>query len=82
MLKKELFGLVETMNAMGLSDDSILKRTTISEINYFHDDIITEHGLQMLEKKFNIKCAESFHSGIFKFFYLMASIKSIIIVNS
>ncbi|XP_046850711.1 uncharacterized protein LOC124444171 [Xenia sp. Carnegie-2017] len=63
--KKELFGLVETMNAMGLSDDSILKRTTIFEINCRYDDIITEHGLQMLEKKFNIKCAESFYSAEF-----------------
>ncbi|XP_046851162.1 uncharacterized protein LOC124444595 [Xenia sp. Carnegie-2017] len=64
-VKKELFGLVETMNAMGLSDDSKLKRTTISKINHCHDDIITEHGLQMLEKQFNIKCAESFFSAEF-----------------
>ncbi|XP_046850707.1 uncharacterized protein LOC124444169 isoform X2 [Xenia sp. Carnegie-2017] len=57
-VKKELLDLVETMNAMGLSDDSKLKRTTISEINYRHGNDITEHGLRMLEKKFGKKCAD------------------------
>lgn len=70
------------MNAMGLSDNSRLKSTTVFEINYRHDDIINEHGLQMFEKKFNIKCAGSFYPGNFKFFYPMASNKNIIIVNS
>ena len=65
-VKKEIFELVETMNSMGLSNKSNLKHTTISEINYHHTESITEHGLQMLEKKFRIKCADitSFHAGI------------------
>ncbi|XP_046850128.1 uncharacterized protein LOC124443684 [Xenia sp. Carnegie-2017] len=69
-VKKELLELVVTMNLMGLSDDSKLRSITISEINCRHGDDITEHGLQMLEKKFGIKCAESFYPGIFKWLYL------------
>ncbi|XP_046850122.1 uncharacterized protein LOC124443682 [Xenia sp. Carnegie-2017] len=66
-VKKELLDLVETMNAMGLSDDSKLKRTTISKIKNRHGNDITEHGLQMLEKKFGIKCGDfkSFQEAAF-----------------
>ncbi|XP_046852782.1 uncharacterized protein LOC124446034 [Xenia sp. Carnegie-2017] len=66
-VKKEILELVETMNSMGLSNKSNLKHTTISEINYHHTDSITEHGLQMLEKKFRMKCADitSFHAAEF-----------------
>ncbi|XP_046850710.1 uncharacterized protein LOC124444170 isoform X2 [Xenia sp. Carnegie-2017] len=64
-VKKELLELVVTMNSMGLSDDSKLRSITISEINCRHGDDITEHGLQMLEKKFGIKCAESFFPAEF-----------------
>ena len=53
--KEDLMKLVESMNSLGLSDDTKLQSVTIGEINYVHSEEISEHGFAMLEKKFGIK---------------------------
>ena len=64
--KEDLMKLVESMNSLGLSDEVKLKSVTIGEINNIHRGGISEHGVAMLKKKFQIRgeIASSFNSGM------------------
>jgi S-adenosylmethionine:diacylglycerol 3-amino-3-carboxypropyl transferase len=64
--QEEVFKLAKSMGSLGLSDEARLQSVTFGEINYIHDDEISEVGIEMLEQEFGIKCDEStsFNSGI------------------
>ena len=63
--KEDIMELVESMNSLGLSDEEKLKSVTIGEINNIHHGEISEQGVAMLEKKFEIRSEiASLNSGM------------------
>ena len=63
--KEDIMELVKSMNSLGLSDEEKLKSVTIGEINNIHRGGISEHGVAMLGKKFEIRSEiASFNSGM------------------